>query len=106
MLTVIGSEFGVQGLELDWTCICWDADLRRSQKGWDFKNFSGTKWRKVNDPADQQFLLNTYRVLLTRAREGIIIFVPTGDEKDTTRLPEFYNPIYEYLKSCGIEDIK
>ena len=104
-LEVIGSEFGVQGLELDWTCVCWDADLRRRQNGWDFRNFSGTKWTKVNSVMDQKFVLNSYRVLLTRAREGMIIFVPEGDEKDVTRLPEFYDPIYEYLKSCGLVDL-
>lgn len=104
-LEIAATEYKVQGLELDWVGICWDADLRRANNNWDFKNFSGTKWQQTKTKAEQQFLLNTYRVLLTRAREGVIIFIPEGDEKDETRLPEFYNPIYEYLKSCGLEEI-
>lgn len=104
-LEMVATEYKVQGLELDWAGICWDADLRRSGNSWDFKNFSGTKWNQTNSPTEQQFLLNTYRVLLTRAREGIIVFVPEGDSKDETRLPEFYDPIFEYLVSCGLKSI-
>lgn len=104
-LEIAATEFAVQGLELDWTGICWDADLRRSLNNWDFKNFRGTNWINVGVEEDCQYLLNTYRVLLTRAREGIIIFVPEGNPEDETRLPEFYNPIFEYLKSCGLEEI-
>jgi hypothetical protein len=104
-LEIVATEYKIQGLELDWTCVCWDADLRRNKNEWDFKNFSGTEWNQTKNVAEQQFLLNTYRVLLTRAREGIIVFLPTGDEKDGTRLPEFYDPIFEYLKSCGMDEI-
>ncbi|HKO80806.1 MAG TPA: DNA/RNA helicase domain-containing protein [Chitinophagaceae bacterium] len=104
-LEIAATEYKVQGLELDWVGVCWDADLRRNGKDWDFKNFSGTEWNKTNTHAEQQFLLNTYRVLLTRAREGVIIFVPAGNENDSTRLPEFYNPIFEYLKSCGMDEV-
>lgn len=104
-LEMVATEYKVQGLELDWVGICWDADLRRIDNKWEFKNFSGTKWNQTNGVAEQQFLLNTYRVLLTRAREGIIVFVPKGDSNDETRLPEFYDPIFEYLVSCGIERI-
>ena len=104
-LEIAATEYKVQGLELDWVGICWDADLRRNNKGWDFKNFSGTEWHQTKTTTEQQFLLNTYRVLLTRAREGLIIFVPFGDENDETRSPEFYNPIFEYLKSCGLQEV-
>lgn len=104
-LEISATEFAVQGLELDWIGVCWDCDLRRNLYNWDFKNFSGTKWQNVNKPEDQQFLLNKYRVLLTRAREGVIVWVPEGDPNDQTRLPEFYDPIYEYLKSCGLSEI-
>lgn len=104
-LEMVATEYKVQGLELDWVGICWDADLRRSGDNWEFKNFSGTKWNQTNATTEQQFLLNTYRVLLTRAREGIIVFVPEGDSKDETRLPEFYDPIFEYLLSCGLKSI-
>ena len=104
-LEVTATEFAVQGLELDWVGICWDCDLRRVFNKWEFKNFSGTKWSNVNKKEDQQYLLNTYRVLLTRAREGLIIWVPNGDKNDPTRLPDFYDPIFDYLKSCGLEEI-
>lgn len=104
-LEIAATEFAVQGLELDWTCICWDADLRRKETGWDFKSFSGTNWQLVNKTAERQFLLNKYRVLLTRAREGLVIWIPEGDEIDPTRLPEFYDPIFEYLLSCGLTEI-
>ena len=104
-LEMIATEYKVQGLELDWVGICWDADLRMKDDKWDFKNFSGTKWNQTKAVVEQQFLLNTYSVLLTRAREGIIVFVPEGDPYDETRLPEFYDPIFEYLTSCGLEII-
>ena len=104
-LEVVGSEFGVQGLELDWTCVCWDGDLRRSNDNWDFKGFEGTKWFNVKQNDQQRYILNKYRVLLTRAREGMILFIPEGDEEDETRLPEMYNGIFDYLKSSGIKEI-
>jgi hypothetical protein len=104
-LEVVGSEFGVQGLELDWTCVCWDADLRRNNNQWEFKAFEGTKWHNVNQKDQRQFILNKYRVLLTRAREGMILFVPYGDAGDVTRLPEMYDSIYDYLKSCGVREL-
>lgn len=104
-LELVATEFAVQGLELDWIGICWDADLRRKEEEWDFKNFSGTKWENNKVVSEQQYLLNKYRVLLTRAREGLVIFVPNGDNNDETRLPEFYDPIYNYLKSCGLKEI-
>lgn len=103
-LEMVATEYKVQGLELDWVGICWDADLRRNETNWDFRNFSGTKWNKTNNSDEQQFLLNTYRVLLTRAREGIIVFVPEGDPNDETRLPELYDPIYKYLSLCGLKN--
>lgn len=100
-LEITATEYKVQGLEIDWACICWDADLRRNANEWAYRSFSGTTWQAVKGSAEQQFLLNTYRVLLTRAREGIIIFIPEGDEKDYTRSRDFYDPTFEYLKSCG-----
>ncbi|MDP4218164.1 MAG: DUF2075 domain-containing protein, partial [Bacteroidota bacterium] len=104
-LEIAATEFAVQGLELDWVGLCWDADLRRDEQTWDFRNFSGTMWRKMESPVERQYLLNKYRVLLTRSREGLIIFVPEGDDKDETRLPSFYDPIFAYLVSCGLEEI-
>ncbi len=104
-LEIVATEYKIQGLEIDWVGICWDADLRRNQNGWDFKNFSGTKWQNVSNTSDQQFLLNKYRVLLTRAREGMVIWIPEGDTNDPTRSPEIYDPIYNYLKECGVKEI-
>lgn len=100
----VGTEFDVQGLELDWTCVAWDANLIKSNDEWNYRRFSGTKWQQVKKTEAQRYLLNAYRVLLTRARQGMIIFVPLGDERDQTRLPEYYDPIYEYLLSVGITE--
>jgi len=111
-LEIVATEYKVQGLELDWVGICWDADLRRIQPNstiktvWDYKTFSGKSWSKKDKSAEELiFIKNTYRVLLTRAREGLVIFVPKGDEEDESRLPEFYDPIFEYLESCGMDVI-
>ena len=104
-LEIVATEYKVQGLELDWIGVCWDADLRKTSTGWDYKNFTGTKWNNTRTLSEQTFLLNTYRVLLTRAREGMIIFVPAGDEKDETALPEFYDPLYLHLNACGMTEI-
>ena len=100
------SEFDVQGLELDWTCVVWDGDLRYSPNGWNFFEFNGgNKWNKIQKPDRKAYLINAYRVLLTRARQGMILCVPEGNPDDHTRLPEFYDSTYQYLKSLGIEEI-
>jgi DUF2075 family protein len=104
-LEILATEFAVQGLEIDWAGVLWDADLRRSNGNWDFKQFKGTKWQNVGDEQRKQFILNKYRVLLTRAREGMVIWVPEGDENDDTRLPMFYDETFKYLISCGIKKI-
>ncbi len=104
-LELVATEFAVQGLELDWIGVCWDCDLRRQEDDWSYKNFSGTKWENINKVEDRNYLINKYRVLLTRAREGIIIWVPQGDINDPTRIPDFYDPIYKYLVSCGAQNI-
>lgn len=104
-LEIPATEFGVQGLELDWAGVCWDADLQRENGEWQFRNFSGTKWNQVKGAEDRKYILNTYRVLLTRAREGMVIWIPNGDEKDKTRDSKVYTDIYKYLKSCGIEEV-
>ncbi|MBL8420581.1 MAG: DUF2075 domain-containing protein [Dechloromonas sp.] len=96
------SEFDIQGLELDWTCVCWDADFRYDNNQWHYFNFRGTKWQRRNKSEDQLYLKNAYRVLLTRARQGLAIFVPRGDSSDPTRAPEIYEQIYSYLLKCGI----
>ena len=99
------TEFQVQGLELDWICATWDADLRMSGGAWLHRKFHGGKWKQVKKAADQRYLLNAYRVLLTRARQGMAVFIPPGDPADHTRLPAFYDETFEYLASLGVERI-
>ena len=98
----VATEFDIQGLELDWACVAWDANLRKNSDGWEYKNFRGTEWQNINDEIRKRYLLNAYRVLLTRARQGMVIFIPEGSEDDRTRLPEFYDPIYQYFIKCGV----
>ena len=109
MLEIVASEFKVQGLELDWAIVCWDADLRRNKAntGWDHYSFRGTKWNKRNKLDQKRYLVNSYRVLLTRARQGMVLFVPNGvdKEEDTTRDAALYEAIYQYLLSCGIQEL-
>ena len=99
------SEFDVQGLELDWTIVAWDADFRYDGQKWTYNKFIGSKWQKVNSETNKLYLKNAYRVLLTRARQGMIIFIPRGDTNDKTRCPEFYDETFEYLKQIGIEEL-
>ncbi len=101
----VATEFHVQGLELDWACIAWDGDLRYSNEGWKTYGFKGSKWQKINKEERKQYLINAYRVLLTRARQGMIIVVPNGDPEDLTRKTEYYDTTFLYLKSLGIEVI-
>jgi hypothetical protein len=101
----IATEFDIQGLELDWTCVCWDGDFYLKDNKWMHRKFKGTKWQNVNKDIVKNYLLNAYRVLLTRARQGMIIFIPNGSEDDKTRLPEFYDETFEYLKQIGIEEL-
>jgi len=100
------TEFDIQGLELDWTCVAWDADFRFNNTHWEYKNFRGSNWQNVNDETRQQYLKNAYRVLLTRARQGMVIFVPEGSsDEDITRKNEFYDATYNYLKEVWLPTI-
>lgn len=101
----VATEFHVQGLELDWACVIWDADFRHKKGSWIYKSFRGSKWTSINKEERKTYLKNAYRVLLTRARQGMVIVVPPGDPEDPTRIPDFYNPIFEYLQSIGFEQI-
>jgi len=101
----VATEFHVQGLELDWACVVWDADLRYEEDSWDCRSFVGSKWQRIRLEHRKTYLKNAYRVLLTRARQGMVIVVPPGDTEDPTRDPAFYDPIYSYLKSVGFEEI-
>jgi Uncharacterized conserved protein (DUF2075) len=98
----VANEFLVQGLELDWVGVCWDGDFHRKNRDWGFQSFKGTKWQSINDESRRLYLRNAYRVILTRARQGMILFVPKGDSTDPTRSPEFYDGTYSYLYECGI----
>ncbi len=101
----VATEFQVQGLELDWTCVTWDGDFRYGKNGWEHFSFVGNKWQNIRKPERQQYLKNAYRVLLTRARQGMIIVVPEGDKDDPTRDENYYNNTYNYLASIGFEKI-
>lgn len=96
------TEFQVQGLEVDWACVTWDADLRLAGRRWRYHSFRGDSWTNVNKADRQRYLLNAYRVLLTRARQGMVIFVPPGDPADPTRRPEFYDETFGYLTAVGV----
>lgn len=105
------TEFKVQGLEIDWACVAWDADLRlnKDHTKWSHHQLrSGTNWQNINKPINQEYQINAYRVLLTRARQGMVIVVPHGDNgvpPDETRKPEWYDDIYNYLKEIGIKEV-
>lgn len=105
------TEFTVQGLEIDWACVAWDADLRlnKSHTAWQhYQLRSGNKWQNINKQENREYQINAYRVLLTRARQGMIIVVPEGDHgfpQDETRKPEWYDGIYKYLKEIGVKEI-
>lgn len=99
------TEFHIQGLELDWICVTWDADFRYSDIGWEYRSFVGEKWNHIRKEERQVFLKNAYRVLLTRARQGMIIVIPEGDNNDPTRKSEFYDPTFFYLKEIGFRII-
>lgn len=98
----VATEFAVQGLELDWTCVAWDADFRMNAGHWEYWRFRGTRWTRVNDRLARIYLKNSYRVLLTRARQGMVIFVPKGDSSDATRDPEFYDSTFAYFEKIGV----
>jgi hypothetical protein len=99
----VATEFQVQGLELDWACVTWDGDFRYNDTGWKSFSFVGTKWHNIHKEERKRYLINAYRVLLTRARQGMIIVVPEGDINDSTRNPEYYNSTFKYLKELGLE---
>lgn len=101
----VATEFHVQGLELDWVCVTWDADLRYMKSGWDHWSFVGHRWNRIKKPERQIYLKNAYRVLLTRARQGMVIVVPEGSDDDPTRKPEYYDPIFNYLGEVGFSTI-
>lgn len=101
----VATEFQVQGLELDWACVTWDGDFRYNGTDWNYHEFRGSKWGNILKLENRNYLRNAYRVLLTRARQGMVIFVPEGDVSDPTRSPEFYDMTYQYLSDIGIPSL-
>jgi DUF2075 family protein len=97
----VATEFYIQGFELDWVCVTWDADFRYSNKGWEYWFFCGDRWKHIRKEVRKNYLKNAYRVLLTRARQGMVILVPPGDAEDPTRIPAVYDETFNYLKTIG-----
>ena len=100
------TEFQVQGLELDWACVTWDGDLRFTDSGWSYHDFRGDKWTDIHKQENRNYLLNAYRVLLTRARQGMVVFIPRGEPKDPTRSSAYYDSTFNYLAKVGIPVIE
>jgi len=99
------TEFDVQGLELDWSIVAWDYDMSMQSGEWQYKSFVGKKWQNINKDVNRMYRKNAYRVLLTRSRRGMCIFIPRGDDKDYSRKRKFYDGTFDYLKRIGIEEI-
>ena len=97
----VATEFDVQGLEIDYCCVAWDINLYY-QQGWQYQQFSGTTWQNIHDEWKQKYLINAYRVLLTRARQGMVIYVPEVDGSDATRPKHSYDGIFGFLQQCGM----
>jgi hypothetical protein len=107
-LEVAATEFHCQGLELDWVGVCWGSDFTRTNDsdGWDHRDFAGSEWRQVGKPEDMAYLKNAYRVLLTRARKGMVLWVPPGSPDDPTLDPKRLDRTYQYLLSCGLAELQ
>ena len=105
MLEDVVTEFDIQGLELDYSVVAWDADYRYVDGEWTYNNFVGNRWNNIGSEERRLYLKNAYRVLLTRARQGMAIFVPAGSAEDLTRKCKWYDGIYGYLKEIGIAEI-
>lgn len=104
-LEEVATEFDIQGLELDWTCVAWDGDLHHHNGLWNYKKFTGTTWKNNSNMERVQYLINSYRVLLTRARQGMIIYIPYGNAEDITRPSFMYDGTFDFFKAVGIEEI-
>jgi hypothetical protein len=104
-LEEVATEFDIQGLELDWTCVAWDGDFYYHNNQWNHRKFKGTKWQNIADPNIINYLINSYRVLLTRARQGMVIYIPNGNNEDITRPDFIYDGTFEFLKHIGIQEI-
>jgi DUF2075 family protein len=103
-LEVAATEFECQGLELDWTCVCWGEDfvIDPATGVWMCRAFRGAKWQRVGRSELRQFIVNKYRVLLTRARSGMVIWIPNGDSSDSTRDPRLLDATAKYFVDNGL----
>ena len=104
-MEIAASEFKIQGLEIDYAVVAWEGDYRYQNGEFEFHRFYGGKWQNVRNEMGRRYLRNGYRVLLTRARQGYVIYVPKGSNYDKTRKPEFYDETYEYLITSGISEL-
>ncbi|MDP9438327.1 MAG: DUF2075 domain-containing protein, partial [Actinomycetota bacterium] len=106
-LEVAASEFECQGLELDWVGVCWGGDLTPADGlgAWDYRSFKGSRWQNVRQDAERAYVRNRYRVLLTRARQGMVIWVPPGADDDPTRDPKRFDRLYDTLRAAGVPDL-
>jgi len=104
-LEEVATEFDIQGLELDWTCVAWDGDFFYDNHQWNYRKFKGTKWQNIKTVEITNYLINSYRVLLTRARQGMIIYIPNGNNEDNTRPSFMYDGTFNFFKLVGIEEI-
>lgn len=104
-LEEIATEFDIQGLEIDWSCVAWGANFYTRDMEWHYQTFKGTKWMNVRQQISKEYLKNTYRVLLTRARQGMVIFVPIGSDVDHTRQNQYYDQTWKLFKDIGITEI-
>lgn len=98
----VATEFQVQGLELDWACVVWDGDLRYDGSAWSHHEFKGSRWQQIRKEERQAYLTNAYRVLMTRARQGMVFVIPEGNDDDPTRNPDYYDNTFSYLSGLGI----
>lgn len=107
MLEVSASEFECQGLELDWVGVCWGGDLTPNELklNWEYRKFKGTKWQNCRQVIENAYIRNRYRVLLTRARSGKVIWVPPGSGEDPTRDPARFDRLFDYLRCCGVQEL-
>jgi hypothetical protein len=108
VLEVPANEYACQGLEIDFSCVCWGGDLvfRAGKTGWLCRRLSGNKWAEIRSPEDRRHIQNTYRVLLTRSREGMVIWVPQGDASDRTRKPEDLDATAEFFVAAGAQMLR
>lgn len=105
-LEVAATEYECQGLELDLSCICWGGDLLYEElTGWEMRKLVGHKWNAMKQARERRYLLNSYRVLLTRAREGFIVWIPRGNANDPTQDPRGFDTTTQFLKECGLMEI-